>query len=767
MGFSRLFSISYGMVPVFFAVAFSGCFSADKFLSHSIFQKQNTPSSQKLSAKEFSNGGLNFNWQDRRPIGELMLAPVTGNGARRDGFAPNNPRGWLNDRSIDITTPNGLVDYQNKILAYADNSISVLQSINAQGGITWDLEGEEYPQDTTYIGDPSLAVSLAPEWESVIQDGTSPYQGMKLIDAYFKKYRDAGLKIGVTLRPQTLEQNNFSDCNNTGDVDHTCQPFSSDQDAQAQNLIRKIEYAKQRWGASIFYVDSNVIADSNWNCWPSLCNNDWTQCPATCPDGNNLKLPDGRSRMGSISLDASVFATVAASEPDVLVIPEHHTDHADATHGDYFKYSSPLYQLFQDYGDNPAHTPDDEVAAVNGAFSAIIINNAGLTVGDQRYQQLVQGVSRGDILIARAWWSQDSDLNLVRSIYQAAVQSAPDPVASATPIPTTSAVRIIAIGDSITAGDGDHASYRWPLWSQMISDGRNIQMVGPFQCGAINCVPNPKAGQIVNGKEFDTHQAAVWGINSWSYGNSVAPNLPAYPADIALMHLGTNDVFDGIPAHTYANYDIIIDRLRAGNPNIVIFLAQIIGAQGPRNDWSNLLNAGISNYAAGRSTAQSPVIVVDQYSGFDPSTQTTDGLHPSPAGEQIMASKWYAAIAPYLNSGSSAPPPAPVSLQTASPPVASPIPVPAPVPSGPVAVAYPLANQTISGVIQVRVTVTVPFDASGVQLPFDGNYVSSLTWVQDKSYRVTLDTSTLTNGSHDFKVSVNDLNKANFFLKCT
>ena len=57
---------------------------------------------------------------------------------------------------------------------------------NAQAAITWDIEGEQFPQGTTFIGDPRLVDTLDPEMSGVI-------------DAYFKKFTDAGIKVGMTI----------------------------------------------------------------------------------------------------------------------------------------------------------------------------------------------------------------------------------------------------------------------------------------------------------------------------------------------------------------------------------------------------------------------------------------------------------------------------------------------------------------------------------------------------------------------------------------
>ena len=51
--------------------------------------------------------------------------------------------------------------------------------MNAQGMITWDIEGQEYPHATSYIGDPRKVSLLAPEMEP-------------MADAYFAKFRRGG-----------------------------------------------------------------------------------------------------------------------------------------------------------------------------------------------------------------------------------------------------------------------------------------------------------------------------------------------------------------------------------------------------------------------------------------------------------------------------------------------------------------------------------------------------------------------------------------------
>lgn len=166
-------------------------------------------------------------WPDRRPIGYLMLSstvPHPTNGL--------NPRGWFNNaQDVDVTTDAGRAALRKRLMDYADSSIKILKTMNAQGVITWDIEGQEYPHATSYIGDPRLVKTLAPEMDP-------------LADAYFARLRAAGLRVGVCVRPQQ-----FTRTSGQQDVAGPAQIVKL--------LLDKITYANHRWGCTLFYVDSN------------------------------------------------------------------------------------------------------------------------------------------------------------------------------------------------------------------------------------------------------------------------------------------------------------------------------------------------------------------------------------------------------------------------------------------------------------------------------------------------------------------------------
>lgn len=59
-------------------------------------------------------------------------------------------------------------------------------------------------------------------------------------------------------------------------------------------------------------------------------------------------------------------------------------------------------------------------------------------------------------------------------------------------------------------------------------------------------------------------------------------------------------------------------------------------------------NNAIPAWAAGKTTNASPIIVVDQWTGFDTGADTYDGVHPNDSGNQKISARWYSALAAVL-----------------------------------------------------------------------------------------------------------------------
>jgi lysophospholipase L1-like esterase len=200
--------------------------------------------------------------------------------------------------------------------------------------------------------------------------------------------------------------------------------------------------------------------------------------------------------------------------------------------------------------------------------------------------------------------------------------------------------KIMMLGDSITAT----TCYPQLLSKNLISAGHtNFQLIGSFlnnqSCGATNVLTEGHSGELV---VTDTNNGS---ISNW---------LTANPPDAVVMHFATNDVW-GNPGTSTANgiitaYTTILTQLRTVNPNAVLFVAQIIPVNPSANNCSAAapcnyeaaVDSLIPAWANSQTTTTSPVIAVNLETlftnGYFPnSTYTTDGVHPLPAGSQLMA----------------------------------------------------------------------------------------------------------------------------------
>lgn len=271
-------------------------------------------------------------WDDRRPIGMAVLS--TSDEAHH---SKTNPRGWLLDPTLDVSNT---VEFKKRMLDYARETVRHCKEADAQGVIVWDLEGQEFPHATSYLGDPR---ALPPESEAIA-------------DEFFQILRDGGLKVGLCVRPQRPIRSAYG-----SGVEQIETPNP------AQTLIDKIAYAKKRWGATMFYVDSN--GDPN------------------------------------VPFPAQVFEQVLAAHPDVLLIPEHQSAR-------YYRLGAPYDEL----RGGVASTPDWARALYPRAFTVINVSEGDTKA---RREELTRAVRAGDVLMFRAWWA-DPFIQDVKSIYQAA-----------------------------------------------------------------------------------------------------------------------------------------------------------------------------------------------------------------------------------------------------------------------------------------------------------------------------------------------------------
>jgi lysophospholipase L1-like esterase len=202
---------------------------------------------------------------------------------------------------------------------------------------------------------------------------------------------------------------------------------------------------------------------------------------------------------------------------------------------------------------------------------------------------------------------------------------------------------ILPLGDSITRGTSKYPSYRYPLWVKLVESSRVFDFVGSQNSIGDGSPVFPD----YNGQSFDSDHEGHTGWRADEIIASLPKQLQSYTPDIVLLHIGTNDALDNqSPQSTVNEIMQIIDVLRADNPSVKILLAKIIPTSYDQatNNRINELNRRMEELAAQKYARSSPVIVVDQNSGFSAIQDTYDGIHPNASGRMKMAQKWFQAI---------------------------------------------------------------------------------------------------------------------------
>ena len=340
-----------------------------------------------LYAEHGQQLGTLLNWSDRRPIGSIFAANSN------TGY-PTNPRGWFNDSKVDVISAAGRAAFEKRMLSFADGCVKNLKNVGAQGMIFWDLEGEEMPHATTYLGDPRILPQAAPEMDAVA-------------DQFFAKFRAAGLKTGVTLRPSRVVIDP-----KTGKWRHNHMAFDV-----VNEISEKIDYAQKRWGCTIFYVDSNAtyafLSDGKVTAW---------------------------------TMRAEMFRELARLHPDCLIIPEHASF-------DYRSATAP----YQELRSNHFGTDDLARVAFKDAFSVINIADGDLV---RHHDALVQDIKNGDVLLFRCWFD-DKTHEPVKQLYQeAGRQETPQPKAT----PTVDHTPTLDFEHEIIVDNRDRGAFFEDVW---------------------------------------------------------------------------------------------------------------------------------------------------------------------------------------------------------------------------------------------------------------------------------------------------------------
>lgn len=231
--------------------------------------------------------------------------------------------------------------------------------------------------------------------------------------------------------------------------------------------------------------------------------------------------------------------------------------------------------------------------------------------------------------------------------------------------PVNAAIRIMPLGDSLTQGEGSgifdedfQVAYREALWGFLDAAGYNVDLVGSQDMGSE--VFDDSQHEGVGGRKTDETRD---GIYNW---------LVAYPAEIILLHIGTNNIgfsldLNDVTAEVYQILDEIARYESDYSVDITVILALIInrkdytcGSDSETTTFNNLVN----DMAMDRIAVGDRIEIVDMEcgAGIDYRDETVGGdmysgndLHPVESGYIKMADLWFSgfqAIQPSADAGS-------------------------------------------------------------------------------------------------------------------
>jgi hypothetical protein len=207
---------------------------------------------------------------------------------------------------------------------------------------------------------------------------------------------------------------------------------------------------------------------------------------------------------------------------------------------------------------------------------------------------------------------------------------------------------IMPLGDSITAGDITATTppveisvgYRKPLYDTLLTAGFTFDFVG-----------SQIEGYAVSPFDFNHEGHGGWTASEIAWGRTAATDddgvyawLDANPADIVLLHAGTN----GLTADTDIDVEAILDEIQrwedsAGGNHVTVVLAKIIDWV-PHNPVVDEFNTNLQSMADNRIANGDDIIVVDQRNALNYQDDMGNYLHPNAIGYAKMSDVWFNAL---------------------------------------------------------------------------------------------------------------------------
>ena len=191
-----------------------------------------------------------------------------------------------------------------------------------------------------------------------------------------------------------------------------------------------------------------------------------------------------------------------------------------------------------------------------------------------------------------------------------------------TPQVTAARPKIVAFGDSLTAGFGltERESYPYLLQQQLNADGYNYEVVNAGVSG----------------------ETSLGGLEriDWVLDDS--------NVQILVLELGANDLLRGVPpAKMKENLDQIITKAKA--KNVKVLLCGMLAPPTMGAEYQRSFTVAFPDLAEKHKVPFLPFVL--ENIALRKELNQADGIHPNAEGERIMTANVYQALKPLLQKG--------------------------------------------------------------------------------------------------------------------
>lgn len=273
--------------------------------------------------------------------------------------------------------------------------------------------------------------------------------------------------------------------------------------------------------------------------------------------------------------------------------------------------------------------------------------NASLTLDSNEvaYINLQNSFLQPDGTLNRALFTDG--IHLSKEGYQAWAKGLAPVMEDFMKAPPLAPVKIMFIGGSATEGIDSSTSYRRYLDGMLRSKGHLIDFVGSRQKHNGN-QSEPDSYQ------FDPDHEGHWGKDSTWVADNMPRLLERNLPDVAVIHLGAEDIVEGDSAAgpladiIVQNTKRVIQSLRSKNEKVRIVIVESLPVRG-KEETSALLNQKIDQLARTATSTVQPVVVAKTNREFDRKEKPVkDDMMPTPEGAREIAMTLAEALNPLL-----------------------------------------------------------------------------------------------------------------------